>query len=325
MTRLLTQRAAVRAGIGVAVAGLAVAATTSATAGAGYRHSSKAANLSAGAETVLIGRDYAAVSPAAKIFVVGLSGKKTTGLPETMTPGYHTFVLKQLAKGVRDLNIVRFKDPTYTKKKADRDFGLAFGETFNAKAYHRLVTRLVLEGGLATANTGVVAAQVTLKLKPNSTYFFDNADDNGGPSEVITKVTTTGPETATGAAPKATATIGQKEYAFLIQGLKAGTQIVKLGNIGSQIHELGIGQITDPTKTEQDAVDALLNSDPNAAPPDWLQFVGFGGIHTPKDTEYLKLHLNHGGRYIFVCFMPDANSGGTPHIVRGMHRLVEIP
>lgn len=325
MTCLLNRRAVVRAGIGVAVAGVAVAATTSATAGAGYRHSIRAAAQPAAHTVVLVSDDYAAVSPAAKTFVVGLSGKKTTGLPKTMTPGYHTFVLKQLAKGVRDLNVVRFIDPTYTKKKADRDFGLAFGEKFDAKAYHRLVSRLVLEGGLATQGGPVVASQLTLKLKPNSTYFFDNADDNGGPTEVVTKVTTTGPETATGAAPKATATIRQKEYAFLIQGLKAGTQVVKLSNIGSQIHELGIGLITDPTKTEQDAVDAMLNGGPNTPPPSWLQFVGFGGIHTPKDTEYLKLHLDHGGRYIFVCFMPDAVTGGTPHIVRGMHHLVEIP
>ena len=325
MTRLLTQRAAVRAGIGVAVVGLAVAATTSATAGAGYRHAFRAAAQPAAAGVVLVNQDYAAVSPAAGTFVVGLSGKKTTGLPKTMTPGYHTFVLKQLAKGVRDLNVIRFTDPTYNGKKLNRDFNGIFGEKFDAKAYHRIVSRSVIEGGLATQNGPAVATQFTLKLKPNATYIFDNSDDNGGPTNVVTKVTTTGPETATGKAPKATASISQKEYSFIIQGLKAGTQVVKLSNIGSQLHELAIGLITDPTKTEQDAVDALLNGGPNTPPPAWLQDAGFGGVHTPKDTEYLKMHLQHGGRYIFICFMPDVNSGGTPHVIKGMHRLVEIP
>ena len=310
--------------MGLAVVGLAVAATTSATAGASYRRSIRAAATAQTAGVVLVSHDYAAVSPTAGKFVVGLSGTKTTGLPKTMSPGYHTFVLKQLGKGVRDLNVIRFTNPTYNGKKLERDFNKIFsGNTFDAAAYHRIVTRSVLTGGLSTQSGAVVAEQLTIKLLPSTTYFFDNADDNGGPSEVITKVTTTaGP--ATGAVPKATATIKQHEYGFSVVGLKAGTQIVKLSNTGAQLHELGIGLITDPTKTEQDAVNALLNGDPNSPPPPWLSQAGFGGIHSPKDTEYLKMHFVSGGRYIFICFMPQAHNG-TPHIVLGMHRLVSSP
>jgi hypothetical protein len=327
MTRVLTHRAVVRTGIGVAVVGLAVAATTSANAGANARRSVRAATAPAVATAYTISTHYAAVSPAAKTFVVGLSGKKTTGLPKTMTPGFHTFVMKQLGKGVRDLNVVRFVDPTYNRKKADRDFGRIFGPSFDPKAYHRLVTRMVLEGGMSTQSGPAIAPQITLKLKPNATYFFDNADDNGGPGDIVTKVTTTGPATATGKAPKYTATIaqggGSTEYSFSVGGLlRAGTQIVRLSNVGAQLHELGIVQILDPTKTEDDAVQALENGDKNTPPPSWLAFAAFGGIHTPKDTEYVKLHLS-AGRYVLFCFMPQAKTG-EPHIMLGMHRLVTV-
>ena len=324
MTRVLSQRAIVRTGMGVAVIGLAVAAGSSATAGSQAERSVRAATTPAVGTAYTISTEYAAVSPSAGTFVVGLSGKKTTGLPQTMTPGYHTFVMKQLAKGVRDLNVIRFIDPTYNRKKADRDFGLIFGPKFDPKAYHRLVTRLALEDGMSTQAGPTIAEQMTLKLLPDTTYYFDNANDNGGPGDIVTKVTTTGAATTTGKAPKYTATIKQHEFGFLLAGsLRAGTQTVRLSNVGAQLHELGIAQILDPTKTEQDAVDALVNGDPNSPPPPWLSFSGFGGIHTPKDTEYVKLHLAHGGRYLLICFMPNA-SNGTPHIMLGMHRLVTI-
>ncbi|HVU74185.1 MAG TPA: hypothetical protein VHE83_14565 [Mycobacteriales bacterium] len=324
MSRLMTQRVVVRAGIGVAVAGVAIAAGTSATAGARVHRSIRAEATPAVASGYRLSDDYAAVSPAAKTFVVGLSGKKTTGLPKVMTPGYHTFVVKQLAKGVRDLNVVRFLDPTYNRKKADRDFGLIFGPKFDPKAYHRLVTRLALEDAMSTQSGPAIASQITLKLKPSSTYYFDNADDNGGPGDIVTKVTTTGPDTATGSAPRFTATIKQQEYGFGIAGtFHGGTQTVRLSNVGAQLHELGMAQILDPTKTEQDAVDALVNGDPNSPPPSWLSFAAFGGLHTPKDTEYVKLRLQSGGRYVLFCFMPAA-SNGAPHIMLGMHRLITV-
>lgn len=325
MTRLLTQRAIVRAGIGIAVAGLALAAGSTATAGARAHRSLQAeATPRSSAQPAIVDNTYAAVAPSAAKIALTLSGKKTVGLPATLTPGYHAFLLKQKGPNIRDLVIVRFTDASYDVKKLGRDINALFAsQTFAAKAYHRVVGRSTIAGTVSAAGAGIVGPEVGLSLKADSTYFFLNTPDSNNGPNVVTVVKTVG--AASSVKPRYTATIRQREFAFGETGLKAGTQLVRVQNVGAQIHELGLALITDPTKTEQDAVDAIESGGPDTAPPAWLQEAGFGGFHTPKDTEYLKLHLNHGDRLLLVCFMPDATSGGTPHVFRGMHKLVTIP
>ena len=298
--------------------GLAVAAASGANAGPGARQTYGA--ISAPANPVLLrGADYARVAASTATLQVTLSATKTKGLPSVLTPGYHTFVLHLAGRSERDFDALRFLDPAYTQKQLKSDLNKIFGPHFDPKAYHRIVTRIVDEGGIATHPGPAIGNRLTLKLVPG-TYFFKNSPDSGNGARVITKVTVAG--SPTGTKPKATATITQHEFSFGLLGLRAGSQIVRLANTGAQIHELVIVQILDPSKTEQDAVNALLSAGQNGTPPAWIAFSGFGGIHTPKDTEYLTLHLSPG-RYLFACFMPDATTG-QPHVLKGMHRILTI-
>jgi hypothetical protein len=297
----------------MAALGLAVVAASSATAARGGK-SVRQASAPRAANAVTLSTSYAAVSPSAGTFTVVLSNKVTTGLPKTITPGYHTFVVQQKGSVARDLNVVRLANG-YTAAQFQKDIGKLFGNKVDKAAYKRIITNSVLTGGLATVPSNTIGRSFTIKLVPG-TYVFGNSDDNGNGPDIRTVVTVTG--SATGKQPAYTATIALKEFQFKLFGLKAGTQTVRIKNIGTQLHEVGIGRITDPAKSEQDAVDAVLSDGP---PPAWLQFVGFGGLHTPKDEMFVKLHLSKGGRYIFFCFMPDPASG-MPHILKGMHRLL---
>lgn len=109
--------------------------------------------------------------------------------------------------------------------------------------------------------------------------------------------------------------VSMREFSFDFDATltRDGNVSMKITNEGQQRHEV----ILDKVPQELDLEEAIKA----AKPPEEAEPVSFLGIAEPGETKRLVFQDPlPPGRYVFWCFMPDANDpGGTPHALKGMH------
>jgi hypothetical protein len=252
--------------------------------------------------------------------VLTLTSTKVSGIPASVAPGWHTFVLresaKQAAKDPRGITVFQFAKG-YTRAEFTSDSAATFGSKFSAKAYARLTKNVTSVGGLdlendftTTGNTFVVL------LKPGSYILDDTASDQGAPDS-LSVLTVKG--TAVGAKPATVGTVTSKEYGYKLVGARKGAHMYALHDAGAQIHMYVIFRL-DKGHTESELFTALTSNGP---PPAWVHNGGYAGVISSGQTMYTTLNFSANSDYELICFMPDLKTG-APHFTLGMHRFFSV-
>ena len=255
--------------------------------------------------------------------VITLGSKTTTGVPTSVAPGYHTFVLResaaQLKKDPRGLDVLQLAKG-YTTKQLSQDGDAAFGAKWSPavkKAYARLLKNTRSLGGLELEGDYTTTAKSFTVLLAAGSYVLDNGPTDDGAPDSYTTLTVAG--AAAGARPKSVGTITSKEYAFKLVGVRAGKQTYALHDAGAQIHMYLFLRL-DKGHTLAE-IEAALSGD--GQPPAWVHGGGFAGLLSAGQTMYTSLSFSSKSDYVLVCFMPDAKTG-APHAALGMLRLFRV-
>lgn len=112
--------------------------------------------------------------------------------------------------------------------------------------------------------------------------------------------------------PEAQATIKLVDFSFVLPtDIKAGKQIWKVVNEGSQIHEINLMKLAEG-KTIEDVM--AWAQKPEGQPP-FANVGGYNGMD-PKATGWIDLDLTPGD-YIAICHVPDPATGKA-HELLGM-------
>jgi hypothetical protein len=114
-------------------------------------------------------------------------------------------------------------------------------------------------------------------------------------------------------APKATTTIKQIDYQFLLSNqIKSGLQTIEVVNHGTQAHEAVLVKLV-PGATVNEVVASF---EPGASGPPRGELVG-GITGIEKGARVYFTGEFESGRYGLICFLPDATTG-KPHFLHGM-------
>lgn len=175
-------------------------------------------------------------------------------------------------------------------------------------------------GGPGTAAAGESTA-ATIDLEAGTYYVLPTSEEGEPPSE-LTKFEVTGDSDAE--LPEADGTVSAVEYSFSGEGLTAGEQTLLLENEGGTWHHFLASKLKDGATIEQ--------------AKEFLESEGEGGGPPPFDVEdnAVESTVIDGGRselvtanlepgtYAFFCFISDKQTGGPPHVVKGMVSEVEV-
>lgn len=255
--------------------------------------------------------------------VLTLTSKATTGVPSSVAPGWHTFILKETAaqakKDPRGIQILQLASG-YSVGQLKKDAGKVFGPKYTAAvkvAYTRLIKNTTALGGVDLEPTYTATGdRFTVLLKPGSYWIDNEATDEGAPDS-YTALTVKG--TAVGAKPKSVGTITSKEFAFKVVGAKSGKHLYALHDAGAQLHMYVMLRLDKGHSLAE--IEKALGSD--GPPPAWVHNAGFAGLLSGGQTMYTAVNLSKTSDYLLVCFMPDVKTG-TPHVALGMVRLFHV-
>jgi hypothetical protein len=121
------------------------------------------------------------------------------------------------------------------------------------------------------------------------------------------------------ALPEASGTIELVDYQFVIDGLKAGEQTIRMSNNGTELHEAIAFRLNEGA-TMQDFM-AFMEAEGSGTPPEGPPPVDGAptalGFLSPGNVTYTSVNLDPGN-YIFLCFIPSEKNDNTPHVMMGM-------
>lgn len=122
-----------------------------------------------------------------------------------------------------------------------------------------------------------------------------------------------GQAASTAMSPQVDGEVRLLDYSFVLPGeIKAGRQVWRVVNEGTEVHEISLIKLTDG-KTMEDVLHFMMH--PAGAPP----FTNAGGFQAidPGKSGYLPLDLTPGD-YIAICHVPSPAHGGKAHEELGM-------
>lgn len=182
----------------------------------------------------------------------------------------------------------------------------------------------LLPGGPAImADTGQSSAQAVIDLEPGDWIVAGQ-----GLSQPPVPFTVTGEMPAELPEPESTVTVSMREMMFEFSdgGLTAGENLLRIDNVGEQVHQIEVEKLPEGTTREtiENTLQWEMTGTPVADVLDFsqIQFVGISGFQSAGTSMWMPLSLEPGIYGIF-CFLPDEESG-MPHAFMGMWDLVEI-
>jgi hypothetical protein len=116
-----------------------------------------------------------------------------------------------------------------------------------------------------------------------------------------------------GKAPRADVEVTEGDHFFDIPGTIPEDSVWEVSNRGQQDHEFDLVQL-DPGVTPEQALEAILSSEGEEVPGREVNVLA--GL-SPNQTAYIEMTLEPG-QYLAVCFYPDVEHDGMPHIAEGM-------
>lgn len=125
------------------------------------------------------------------------------------------------------------------------------------------------------------------------------------------------------ALPTTESSLTVADYRFEVEGLKAGKNTFTMRNEGQQLHHAIAFPIAEG-KTFADAQAAFTSEEEPTGPPpvDFERAVGTA-VLGPGGTQVVTWDLEPGS-YALVCFMPDYEIPGPPHMAKGMLQELTI-
>lgn len=177
--------------------------------------------------------------------------------------------------------------------------------------------------GSASAAGGESASFIS-NLPAGSYAMMSFGSQEEGPPDVmqgmLAALTVTEPENEVpdNLLPEADASISLVDYQFVIEGLQAGEQTIRVSNDGSELHEAIIFRLQDG-KTIDDMM-AFMEAGGDGAPP--MENAGSVFL-SPGNVTYTTMDLE-AGNYVFLCFIPSEKNEMQPHFMLGMMSEVSV-
>ena len=177
----------------------------------------------------------------------------------------------------------------------------------------------IAAGGPSATAPGETST-VTQELEAGTYYVLPT-----GAEQPYAKIAVSGEESGA-ELPEADGTVDAAEYTFTSDGLPSGESTIALDNVGGTWHHF-LASPLKPDATIEDATKFLQTQGPGAGPP---PFTG-GDAPLPLAStvidggrsQLLEVDLDPG-RYAFFCFVSDKQTGGPPHVVKGMVSEVTV-
>lgn len=134
------------------------------------------------------------------------------------------------------------------------------------------------------------------------------------------------PEELPEPASDVTFTLGEMTIEISEGELKAGKNLVRIDNIGAQIHQIEVEKLPEDT-TEQTVLNTFEWEKSGTPVAEMLAFeniewVAFSMDQSGGTSMWMELELEPGRHGIF-CFLPDAETG-MPHAYMGMWTLIDV-
>lgn len=174
-------------------------------------------------------------------------------------------------------------------------------------------------------------AEVILDFGPGEWIGWGDAPDAPW-APVVFEVTGEMPADLT--EPESRATLSMAEYVIKVtEGeLTAGTQVIRIDNVGAQPHFIAWFKVPDGTTTEQ--IEVVLDEEAEAEvtgtppvysglnPDEDLTPVTFTATQSTGTSIWISVDLEAGSHGL-VCFFPDQGDG-IPHVNHGMYTVVGV-
>jgi uncharacterized cupredoxin-like copper-binding protein len=234
--------------------------------------------------------------------------------PASIPAGTVTFRLKNEGKEIHHLWIVQL-----TGAKTPADFAAATKAWGSAL---KMPPWAIDVGGPNTAGSGE-SADATVTLRPGTYVLVCWIPSPDGIVHVMKGMSRTLMVTAKGATPpaepKADITMTLDDYTFeLSTPIKPGRHTIRFENRAEQSHEAVIARL-EPDKTLAQAVTWMSGAQLGPSP-----VVTVGGASGIAKGRHMFITADFApGRYVFLCFIPDAKDG-KPHSDHGMIKEVTV-
>ena len=266
----------------------------------------------------------ATAAAASATTVLTLSSKTIAGVPASVAPGYHTFVIQeskaQLKKDPRGLDVLQLAKG-YTVGQFEKDGAAAFGPKWTAAAkkdYARLLKNTTSLGGLELeGDYTATGTSFTVLLKPG-TYVLDNGPTNdGAPGTRTPPSPCPAPPPVPSRRPSARSPARSTPSSWSASRPASTCTPCTTRARRSTCTSCCVWTRATPSAEIQAALSG------SQQPPSWVHSAGFAGLLSGGQTMYTSLNFSSKSQYLLLCFMPDAKTG-VPHADLGMLRLFTV-
>jgi hypothetical protein len=265
---------------------------------------------------VATGSATAAQGGGAPTVHVRINAQHRVSMPTHLRPGVHRFAVRS-AKAA-SFQIVKAR-PGYTKRELSHDVGVMFGDMKALKRFERNV-RLV--GGVASRHgqRGVMWA----RLGVGHYWVVDTNDDKTTPADIFDlRVGGRGIGGHLGGAATLRA-INEVDFGKYPRAIPSSGRVV-LRNDSVDNHFFSMARLL-PGKTMKDFrkwIKGAAKGEQAPPPVDESAPTLESGVISPGAAMSMHYNLPRG-RYVLICWWPDADMGGMPHAFMGMYRGVRV-
>lgn len=288
-------------------------------------HTSTSRRLAAGALSLALAGSFltaatattaqassAAPAPTTRVWVTKYHNIE---MPDRLRPGVHRFVVRTSRNA--GLQFIRPRQG-YTKREALRDAGQMFDDV---KVLRRFERNTVLMGGV-NARKGEPGVMWT--RLPRGRYWVLDINDNRPKVRKIHDLRVAG-ERHRGLLP-GTATIRSVGEAVWAARPKAinNRGVLRYRNDSTDNHFVELAKLA-PGKTAADFeewVEQLMQGNETQPPIDFSAATS-SGIIAPGKAMSMRYDLPPG-KYMVLCWWPDSDMGGAPHVFMGMYRGITL-
>jgi hypothetical protein len=240
----------------------------------------------------------------------GPKGKVSFEVPDEVDAGAAEITLENGSEEGTDAQLLRVE--------GDRTENEVLGELLKAVKGDPVADWLIAAGGPDLTAPGD-STTVTEDLVAGTYYIVGT---EGQPATPLTSFEVSGDDGAD--LPDADATVDATEYTFTSDGdLPSGESKLLLDNTGATWHHFLVAKLADG-KTIDDAKKFLTTEGDAGGPP---PFEGENPIESTVldagESQLVTANLKPG-KYAFFCFLSDKQTGGPPHVVKGMVSEIDV-
>ena len=256
------------------------------------------------------GSDDSSDPSSVSITASGPKGKVTFDVPDKVDAGAAEITLDNQAEEGTDAQLLRVEGD-YTEDQV-------IGELLKAVKGEPVADWLIAAGGPDLTAPGD-STTVTEDLSAGTYYVVGT---EGQPATPLSSFEVSGDGGAD--LPEADATVDAQEYTFTSDGdLPSGESKLLLDNKGATWHHFLVAKLADG-KTIDDAKKFLTSEGDAGGPP---PFEGENPIESSVldagESQLVDANLSPG-KYVFFCFLSDKQTGGPPHVVKGMVSEIDV-